>query len=226
MDSSGVAVAQAPGSTFIVAHVGEKSARVAAGGGTAHGATRDRGQYGDGRRRLHAAASRRGRSMRAATWRPAVPVTWVSSDTSVIVVNDSGVVTGVGAGEADVTVMHAGVLATVHAIGVAGAGAAAVARRQRAVGRCRYAASPPRCGCCSSRGAAGRWLASACISCAERGGTADPAYATTNAEGVATQQRGRSGRCRAGSGCSRRAPSSTARRCCWPTRSRLRPTPG
>jgi hypothetical protein len=46
---------------------------------------------------------------------PVVPVTWVSSDTSVIVVNDSGVVKGTGAGEADVTVMHAGVLATVHA---------------------------------------------------------------------------------------------------------------
>ena len=60
---------------------------------------------------------------------PAVPVTWVSSDTSVIVVNDSGVVTGVGAGEADVTVMHAGVPRHRARIGVAGAGAAVVARR-------------------------------------------------------------------------------------------------
>ena len=156
---------------------------------------------------------------------PAVPVTWVSSDTAVIVVNDSGVVTGVGAGEADITVMHAGVLATVHASvsPVPGRLLSLDGNAQSAEAGTRLA-TPVRVLLESRRG---RPMAGVSVHfVAERGGTADPAYATTNAEGIAVQHLDARGRCRAGNGCRRRAPSSTARRCCWPRRSRQRPTPG
>ena len=157
VDSSGVAVAQAPGSTFIVAHVGEKSARsrlVVAPRMARLEIVDTAVTIGEGYRRRLVARALDARGHVA----PAVPVTWVSSDTAVIVVNDSGMVTGVGAGEADITVMHAGVLATVHASvsPVPGGCCRSTATHSR---RKRERASPPRCGCCSSRDAGGRWPA-------------------------------------------------------------------
>ena len=158
VDSSGVAVAQAPGSTFIVAHVGEKSARsrlVVAPRMARLEIADTTVTIGEGFSRPLTSRALDARGHVA----PPVPVTWVSSDTAVIVVNDSGVVTGVGAGEADVTVMHAGVLAIVHAIGVASAGAACCPSMATRSQQMQAGASGRRYGCCSSRVAAGRWRA-------------------------------------------------------------------
>ena len=183
VDSSGVAVAQAPGATYIVAHVGEKSGRsrlVVAPRMARLEIVDTMVTIGEGysRRVVSRALDARGHVA------PTVPVTWVSSDTAVIVVNDSGVVTGVGAGEADVTVMHAGVLATVRA------SVSPVPRRLLSLdGNAQSAdagtrlATPVRVLLESRRG---RPMAGVSVHfVAERGGTADPAYATTNAEGIA-----------------------------------------
>jgi len=183
VDSTGVAVAQAPGSTFIVAHVGEKSARsrlVVAPRMARLEIADSSVTIGEGysRRVVSRALDARGHVA------PAVPVTWVSSDTAVIVVNDSGGVTGVGAGEADVTVMHAGVLATVHALvsPVPGRLLSLDGNAQSADAGTRLA-TPVRVLLESRRG---RPMAGISVHfVAERGGTADPAYATTNAEGIA-----------------------------------------
>lgn len=184
VDSSGVTVAQAPGSTWIVAHVGEKSARtrlvvaprmarleivdssIAIGEGFTHRVT-------------FRALDARGHVA------PAVPVTWVSSDTAVLLVSDSGLVKGVGAGEADVTVMHAGVIAAVHATvaPVPGRLLALDGNTQSADAGARLA-TPVRVLLESRRG---RPMAGVSVHFVpERGGSADPAYATTNAEGIAT----------------------------------------
>ncbi len=184
VDSSGVAVAQAPGSTFIVAHVGEKSARsrlVVAPRMARLEIVDTAVTIGEGYRRRLVARALDARGHVA----PAVPVTWVSSDTAVIVVNDSGMVTGVGAGEADITVMHAGVLATVHASvsPVPGRLLSLDGNAQSAEAGTRLA-TPVRVLLESRRG---RPMAGVSVHfVAERGGTADPAYATTNAEGIAS----------------------------------------
>ena len=183
VDSSGVAVAQAPGATYIVAHVGEKSGRsrlVVAPRMARLEIVDTMVTIGEGysRRVVSRALDARGHVA------PTVPVTWVSSDTAVIVVNDSGVVTGVGAGEADVTVMHAGVLATVRASvsPVPGRLLSLDGNAQSADAGTRLAA-PVRVLLESRRG---RPMAGVSVHfVAERGGTADPAYATTNAEGIA-----------------------------------------
>ena len=183
VDSSGVAVAQAPGATYIVAHVGEKSGRsrlVVAPRMARLEIVDTMVTIGEGysRRVVSRALDARGHVA------PTVPVTWVSSDTAVIVVNDSGVVTGVGAGEADVTVMHAGVLATVHASvsPVPGRLLSLDGNAQSADAGTRLA-TPVRVLLESRRG---RPMAGVSVHfVAERGGTADPAYATTNAEGIA-----------------------------------------
>ena len=183
VDSSGVAVAQAPGATYIVAHVGEKSGRsrlVVAPRMARLEIVDTMVTIGEGysRRVVSRALDARGHVA------PAVPVTWVSSDTAVIVVNDSGVVTGVGAGEADVTVMHAGVLATVRASvsPVPGRLLSLDGNAQSADAGTRLA-TPVRVLLESRRG---RPMAGVSVHfVAERGGTADPAYATTNAEGIA-----------------------------------------
>jgi hypothetical protein len=184
VDSSGVAVAQAPGSTWIVAHVGEKSARsrlvvaprmarleivdstVTVGEGYTH-------------RIVSRALDARGHVA------PAVPVTWLSSDTSVIVVNDTGLVKGIGAGEADVTVMHAGVLATVHAVvsPVPGRLLSLDGNAQSADAGTRLT-TPVRVMLESRRG---RPMAGVSVHFVpERGGTAEPAWSTTSAEGIAS----------------------------------------
>jgi hypothetical protein len=183
VDSSGVAVAQAPGATYIVAHVGEKSGRsrlVVAPRMARLEIVDSMMTIGEGysRRVVSRALDARGHVA------PAVPVTWVSSDTAVIVVNDSGVVTGVGAGEADVTVMHAGVLATVHASvsPVPGRLLSLDGNSQSADAGTKLA-TPVRVLLESRRG---RPMAGVSVHfVAERGGAADPAYATTNAEGIA-----------------------------------------
>jgi len=183
VDSSGVAVAQAPGATYIVAHVGEKSGRsrlVVAPRMARLEIVDTMVTIGEGysRRVVSRALDARGHVA------PTVPVTWVSSDTAVIVVNDSGVVTGVGAGEADVTVMHAGVLATVRASvsPVPGRLLSLDGNAQSADAGTRLAA-PVRVLLESRRG---RPMAGVSVHfVAERGGTADPAYATTNADGIA-----------------------------------------
>ena len=183
VDSSGVAVAQAPGATYIVAHVGEKSGRsrlVVAPRMARLEIVDTMVTIGEGysRRVVSRALDARGHVA------PTVPVTWVSSDTAVIVVNDSGVVTGVGAGEADVTVMHAGVLATVRASvsPVPGRLLSLDGNAQSADAGTRLA-TPVRVLLESRRG---RPMAGVSVHfVAERGGTADPAYATTNAEGIA-----------------------------------------
>ena len=183
VDSSGVAVAQAPGATYIVAHVGEKSGRsrlVVAPRMARLEIVDTMVTIGEGysRRVVSRALDARGHVA------PTVPVTWVSSDTAVIVVNDSGVMTGVGAGEADVTVMHAGVLATVRASvsPVPGRLLSLDGNAQSADAGTRLAA--PVRGLLESR--RGRPMAGVSVHfVAERGGTADPAYATTNAEGIA-----------------------------------------
>jgi hypothetical protein len=184
VDSSGVAVAQAPGSTFIVAHVGEKSARarlVVAPRMARLEIVDSAVSVGEGRKYRVAWRALDARGHAA----PMVPVTWVSSDTAVIVVSDSGVVSGVGAGEADLTVMHAGVVATVHA------SVAAVPGRLLSLDGNAQSAdagtklpTPVRVLLESRRG---RPMAGISVHFVpERGGTADPAYATTNAEGIAT----------------------------------------
>ncbi len=184
VDSSGVAVARAPGSTWIVARVGEKSARaqlvvaprmarleivdstVTVGEGYTHRVT-SRALDARG----HAAAS--------------VPVTWLSSDTSVIVVSDSGVVKGIGAGAADVTVMHAGVLATVHATVSPVPGRLLPLDGNAQSGDAGTRLTTPMRVMLESR--RGRPMAGVSVHFVpERGGTADPAYATTNADGIAT----------------------------------------
>ena len=183
VDSSGVAVAQAPGATYIVAHVGEKSGRsrlVVAPRMARLEIVDTMVTIGEGysRRVVSRALDARGHVA------PTVPVTWVSSDTAVIVVNDSGVVTGVGAGEADVTVMHAGVLATVRASvsPVPGRLLSLDGNAQSADAGTRLA-TPVRVLLESRRG---RPMAGVSVHfVAERGGTADPAYAATNAEGIA-----------------------------------------
>ena len=183
VDSSGVAVAQAPGATYIVAHVGEKSGRsrlVVAPRMARLEIVDTMVTIGEGysRRVVSRALDARGHVA------PTVPVTWVSSDTAVIVVNDSGVVTGVGAGQADVTVMHAGVLATVRASvsPVPGRLLSLDGNAQSADAGTRLA-TPVRVLLESRRG---RPMAGVSVHfVAERGGTADPAYATTNAEGIA-----------------------------------------
>ena len=183
VDSSGVAVAQAPGATYIVAHVGEKSGRsrlVVAPRMARLEIVDTMVTIGEGysRRVVSRALDARGHVA------PTVPVTWVSSDTAVIVVNDSGVVTGVGAGEADVTVMHAGVLATVRASvsPVPGRLLSLDGNAQSADAGTRLA-TPVRVLLESRRG---RPMAGVSVHfVAERGGTADPAYATTNADGIA-----------------------------------------
>ena len=183
VDSSGVAVAQAPGATYIVAHVGEKSGRsrlVVAPRMARLEIVDTMVTIGEGysRRVVSRALDARGHVA------PTVPVTWVSSDTAVIVVNDSGVMTGVGAGEADVTVMHAGVLATVRASvsPVPGRLLSLDGNAQSADAGTRLA-TPVRVLLESRRG---RPMAGVSVHfVAERGGTADPAYATTNAEGIA-----------------------------------------
>lgn len=183
VDSSGVAVAQAPGSTYIVAHVGEKSGRsrlVVAPRMARLEIIDTMVTIGEGHSRRVASRALDARGHAA----PAVPVTWVSSDTTVIVVNDSGVVTGVGAGEADVTVMHAGVLATVHAFvsPLPGRLLSLDGNLQSADAGARLA-TPVRVLLESRRG---RPMAGVSVHfVAERGGIADPAYATTNAEGIA-----------------------------------------
>ena len=183
VDSSGVAVAQAPGATYIVAHVGEKSGRsrlVVAPRMARLEIVDTMVTIGEGysRRVVSRALDARGHVA------PTVPVTWVSSDTAVIVVNDSGVMTGVGAGEADVTVMHAGVLATVRASvsPVPGRLLSLDGNAQSADAGTRLA-TPVRVLLESRRG---RPMAGVSVHfVAERGGTADPAYATTNADGIA-----------------------------------------
>lgn len=184
VDSSGVAVAQAPGSTFIVARVGEKSGRsrlVVAPRMARLEVADTTVTIGEGysRRLLARALDARGHVA------PAVPLTWVSSDTAVIVVSDSGVVTGVGAGGADITVMHAGVLATVHASvsPVPGRLLSLDGNAQAAEAGTRLA-TPVRVLLESRRG---RPMAGVSVHfVAERGGTAEPAYATTNGEGIAS----------------------------------------
>ena len=184
VDSSGVAVAQAPGSTLIVAHVGEKSARarlVVAPRMARLEIVDSMVTVGEGStlRITSRALDARGHVA------PVVPVTWVSSDTSVIVVNDSGVVKGTGAGEADVTVMHAGVLATVHATvsSVPGRLLPLDGNAQSADAGTRLG-TPVRVMLESRRG---RPMSGVSVHFVpERGGTADPAYATTNLEGIAT----------------------------------------
>lgn len=183
VDSSGVAVAQAPGATWIVAHVGEKSARsrlVVAPRMARLEILDSTVQVGEGYTQRVASRALDARGHPA----PAVPVTWLSSDTSVIVVNDSGVVKGIGAGEADVTVMHAGVLATVHAVvsPVPGRLLSLDGNAQSADAGTRLA-TPVRVLLESRRG---RPMAGVSVHfVAERGGVADPAYATTNADGIA-----------------------------------------
>ncbi len=184
VDSSGVAVAQAPGSTFIVAHVGEKSARsrlVVAPRMARLEIVDSALTIGEGGNRKVVARALDARGHVA----PAVPVTWVSSDTAVAVVSDSGVVTGMGAGEADITVMHAGVLATVHASvsSVPGRILSLDGSAQSADAGTRLG-TPVRVLLESRRG---RPMAGVSVHfVAERGGTADPAYATTNADGIAS----------------------------------------
>lgn len=184
VDSSGVAVAQAPGSTWVVAHVGEKSARarLVVAPRMARLEIQDSTvTVGEGYTHRITARALDARGHVA----PAVPVTWVSSDTAVIVVSDSGVAKGVGAGEADITVMHAGVIATVHAMvsPVPGRLLSLDGNSQSADAGTRLA-TPVRVLLESRRG---RPMAGVSVHfVAERGGSADPAYATTNAEGIAT----------------------------------------
>jgi hypothetical protein len=184
VDSSGVAVAQAPGSTWIVAHVGEKSARarlVVAPRMARLEIMDSTVAVGEGYSQRITARALDARGHVA----PAVPVTWVSSDTAVIVVNDSGMAKGIGAGEADITVMHAGVIATVHATvsPVPGRLLSLDGNSQSADAGARLA-TPVRVLLESRRG---RPMAGVSVHfVAERGGTAEPAYATTNAEGIAT----------------------------------------
>jgi len=184
VDSSGVAVAQAPGSTWIMAHVGEKSARarlVVAPRMARLEIVDSTVTVGEGYtlRVTSRALDARGHVA------PGVPVTWVSSDTSVIVVNDSGVVKGIGAGEADITVMHTGVLATVRATvtSVPGRLLSLDGNAQSADAGTRLP-TPVRVMLESRRGRPMPGVSVHFV--AERGGTADPAYATTNAEGIAT----------------------------------------
>lgn len=184
VDSSGVAVAQAPGATWIVAKVGEKSARarlVVAPRMARLEIADSVVTLGEGVRLTVTARALDARGHVA----PGVPVTWVSSDTGVIVVNDSGVVKGIGAGEADITVMHAGVLATAHVVvsAVPGRVLALDGNAQSADAGTRLT-TPVRVLLESRRG---RPMAGVSVHfVAERGGTADPAYATTNAEGIAS----------------------------------------
>lgn len=184
VDSTGVTVAQAPGATYVVARVGEKSARsrvVVAPRMARLEITDTTVGIGEGfsRRLLARALDARGHVA------PRVPVTWVTSDTSVIVVSDSGVVTGVGAGEADITAMHSGVIAAVHASvsPVPGRLLALDGNAQSAEAGARLG-TPVRVLLESRRG---RPMAGVSVHfVAERGGTAEPAYATTNAEGIAS----------------------------------------
>jgi hypothetical protein len=184
VDSSGVAVAQAPGSTWIVAHVGEKSARarlVVAPRMARLEIMDSTVTVGEGYTQpiTHRALDARGHVA------PAVPVTWVSSDTVVMVVSDSGVAKGIGAGDAEITVMHAGVIATVHATvsPVPGRLLSLDGNAQSADAGARLA-TPVRVLLESRRG---RPMAGVSVHfVAERGGAAEPAYATTNAEGIAT----------------------------------------
>ena len=183
VDSTGVAVAQAPGSTFIVARVGEKSSRsrlVVAPRMARLEITDTTLTIGEGFSRRLTARALDARGHVA----PPVAVTWVSSDTAVIGVSDSGVVTGVGAGQADITAMHSGVLAMVHASvsPVPGRLLSLDGNAQAAEAGGRLG-TPVRVLLESRRG---RPMAGVSVHfVAERGGTADPAYATTNAEGIA-----------------------------------------
>ena len=184
VDSAGVAVAHAPGSTFIVAHVGDKSARsrlVVAPRMARLEIADSAVAIGEGYRRRLMARALDARGHLA----PPVPVTWVSSDTAVIVVSDSGLVTGIGAGEADLTAMHAGVLATVHASvsPVPGRLLSLDGNAQSAEAGTRLG-MPVRVLLESRRG---RPMAGVSVHfVADRGGSADPAYATTNGDGIAS----------------------------------------
>lgn len=183
VDSSGIVVAQAPGATHIVARVGEKSARIqllVAPRMARLELVDTLLALGEGRTRKVVARALDARGHPA----PMVPLTWVSSDTAVMTVSDSGAVTAIGAGRADLTAMHAGVIATVPVVVSAVPGRLLVIDGNSQMAEAGARLSTPVRVLLESR--RGRPMAGVSVHFVpERGGVADPAYATTNAEGVA-----------------------------------------